>query len=68
MTYGLTFDVPGSPALVLEGDLHPGWREGEATEGAFVVVAVAESGPLRGRAKPGDRVFLIALPDARRVP
>ncbi len=66
MTYALTFGISGPPALVLEGELHPGRREGQATEGAFTVVAM-RAGFFTGVIEVGDKVFLISLPDAKKV-
>lgn len=75
MTYALQLNRSGPPTLVLEGEFHCQCRtyvDGERLEGVeatFTVVAVdGYLAAMDARFKIGERLFLIALPDARKVP
>lgn len=61
MTYALQLDKPGPPALVLEGEF---FTDADGTSGKFIVLSVGRGVDW---VKVGDVVFIMKLPDARKV-
>lgn len=74
MTYALQLNRAGPPTLVLEGEFHCRSRayvEGERledVEAVFTIVAVdGYLAEMDARFAVGEKLFLIALPDAPKV-